>query len=127
MDTDTFWEVMETARIAVAGGDEPFDEALVSQLADRPEQEILEYAQRFEKAHDALYRWDVWAAVCLIGGGCSDDGFIDFRAGVIALGREWYEHVAADPDSLAAHPVVARGGHRRGLLGCVELRGQRCL
>lgn len=61
MDTDRFWEVMETARIAAAGGDEPFGEALVRQLADRPEQEILEYAQRFEKAHDALYRWDVWA------------------------------------------------------------------
>ncbi|MEU1251459.1 DUF4240 domain-containing protein [Micromonospora arida] len=41
--------------------------------------------------------WDVWAAAYLIGGGCSDDSFIDFRAGVIALGREWYERVLASP------------------------------
>jgi hypothetical protein len=28
--------------------------------------------------------------------GCSDDGFIDFRSGLIALGRERFE----DPDTL---------------------------
>jgi hypothetical protein len=37
----------------------------------------------------------VWAAAYLIGGGCSGDAFIDFRAGVIAQGRDWYEKVAA--------------------------------
>ncbi|MFJ4870883.1 DUF4240 domain-containing protein [Streptomyces sp. NPDC088757] len=41
------------------------------------------------------------------GGGCSDDSFVDFRAGVISLGREWCERVVAEPDSLAEHPVVA--------------------
>ncbi|MDG5808714.1 DUF4240 domain-containing protein [Streptomyces ossamyceticus] len=28
---------------------------------------------------------------------------MDFRAAVIALGCQWYQRVAADPDSLAAH------------------------
>ncbi|MEV7233888.1 DUF4240 domain-containing protein [Streptomyces sp. NPDC051020] len=53
-----------------------------------------------------MYRWDVWAAAYLIGGGCSDDSFMDFRAGLIALGRDWYERAAACPDSLAEHPAV---------------------
>ena len=70
-------------------------------------QDILEYQQRFDDMHAALYRRDVWAAAYLIGGGCSDDGFIDFRAGIIAQGREWYEKVAMSPDSLAGHPAVA--------------------
>ncbi|MFI6699745.1 DUF4240 domain-containing protein [Streptomyces sp. NPDC050509] len=48
----------------------------------------------------------MWAAAYLIGGGCSDDSFMDFRAGLIALGRDWYEKAAADPDSLAEHPAV---------------------
>ena len=39
--------------------------------------------------HAVLYRWDMWAAAYLIGGGCSDDGFIDFRAGLIAQGLDW--------------------------------------
>jgi hypothetical protein len=45
----------------------------------------------------------------LIGGGCSDDGFIDFRAGLIAQGRDWYERAAASPDDLADHPDVRCG------------------
>ncbi|MEU9736646.1 DUF4240 domain-containing protein [Streptomyces sp. NPDC048002] len=106
MDNDTFWDVIETARAGAAASGEPFDEVLVTQLAGRQRQEILEYAARFDEVHDALYRWDVWAAAYLIGGGCSDDSFMDFRAGVIAWGRQWYERVAADPDSLATHPEV---------------------
>jgi hypothetical protein len=43
-----------------------------------------------------------------LGRGCSDDSFIDFRAGVIALGCDWYERVLASPDGLADHPVVRR-------------------
>jgi hypothetical protein len=62
--------------------------------------------------HQALYRWDVWAAACLIGGGCSDDSFIDFRAGLIAQGRVWYQKAADSPDSLADHPAVATAAHR---------------
>ena len=39
----------------------------------------------------------------LIGGGCSDDAFTDFRAGIIAQGRDWYEKVAASP---IAWPII---------------------
>ncbi|MFJ3671109.1 DUF4240 domain-containing protein [Streptomyces sp. NPDC090106] len=106
MNSDTFWNVIEAARAGAAEAGESFDEVLVRHLADKQRQEILEYAERFDELHDALYRWDVWAAACLIGGGCSDDSFIDFRAGVIALGREWYQRVLADPDCLATHSDV---------------------
>jgi hypothetical protein len=113
MDIDTSWDVIEAARAGAAEAGELLDEVLVRQLADRPRQEILEYAERFDELHDALYRWDVWAAAYLIGGGCSDDSFIDFRAGVIALGREWYQRVATDPDNLAAHPDVIQAANVR--------------
>ncbi|MFE5219338.1 MULTISPECIES: DUF4240 domain-containing protein [unclassified Streptomyces] len=111
MEIDTFWDLIEAAQAEAATTSEPFDEVLVKQLADRPQQEILEYAERFDELHDALYRWDVWAAAYLIGGGCSDDSFMDFRAGVIALGCQWYQRVAADPDSLAAHPAVVQAAN----------------
>ncbi|MFH9352577.1 DUF4240 domain-containing protein [Kitasatospora sp. NPDC017646] len=54
-------------------------------------------------------RWDVWAAAHLIGGGCSDDSFVGFRAGLIAFGRDWYERAADAPESLAEHPSVQAG------------------
>jgi Protein of unknown function (DUF4240) len=68
---------------------------------------VLEYQEKFDEAHHALYEWDVWAAAYLIGGGCSDDSFIDFRAGLIAQGRDWYQKAADSPDNLAEHPAVA--------------------
>jgi Protein of unknown function (DUF4240) len=107
MDTVAFWDIIEAAR-ASAGHGNPFHEALADHLANRTEQEILEYQEKFHEVHQALYRWDLWAAAYLIGGGCSDDSFTDFRAGLIAQGRDWYQKAAASPDSLADHPANRR-------------------
>ena len=60
----------------------------------------------------AVYRWDMRAAACLIGDGCSDESFMDFRAGLIAQGRDWYRGAAASPDSLPGHPAVAAAAGR---------------
>ncbi|MFE4923181.1 DUF4240 domain-containing protein [Streptomyces sp. NPDC056661] len=68
--------------------------------------EILAFEHRFSSLRDAVYRSDAWAASYLIGGGCSDDRFSDFTAGLVALGREWYERATVCPDALAEHPVV---------------------
>lgn len=100
-------------------------------------QEILDYQEKFDELHQALYRWELWAAADLIGGGRSDDSFIDFRAGLIAQGRDWYDKAAASPDSLADHsavsgyrpsplgqPAVLRGGQLRRLL-CVPAANRR--
>ena len=111
MDTGDFWAIIETAR-ASAGDSRPFDEALVDHLATRSEQEILDYQEKFDEAQQALYRWNVWAAAYLIGGGCSDDSFMDFRAGLIAQGRDWYQKAADSPDSLAGHPAVVSAARR---------------
>ncbi|MFD7975296.1 DUF4240 domain-containing protein [Streptomyces sp. NPDC059071] len=112
MDMHEFWDVIETARSA-ATADKPFAQALVDELAGRTKAEILRYQERFDEARGAVYRWDVWAAAYLIGGGCSDDSFNDFRAGLIAQGRHWYEQAAACPDSLAGHPAVIHAAHAR--------------
>ncbi|MCK5353817.1 MAG: DUF4240 domain-containing protein, partial [Methyloprofundus sp.] len=42
-----------------------------------------------------------WGAAYIIGGGCSDDSFIDFRYGLISKGKMIYESAIKDPDSLA--------------------------
>ncbi|MET4923173.1 DUF4240 domain-containing protein [Streptomyces sp. PSRA5] len=105
MNTEDFWRLVESAR----GDGGPFAGALVDRLAAGSKSEILEFQQRFEELCGAVYRWDVWAAAYLIGGGCSDDSFMDFRAGLIGLGRDWYERAALAPDSLAGHPAVIRG------------------
>jgi hypothetical protein len=111
VDENEFWTIVEEARAGL-GDDrdngEALAEALVQRLAAGPADIIADFGRGLDRLHDALYRWDVWAAAYLIGGGCSDDSFMDFRAGVIALGREWYERVLASPDALADHPVIRR-------------------
>ncbi|MFB7667625.1 DUF4240 domain-containing protein [Kitasatospora sp. NPDC056138] len=103
METYEFWTIIETARAAT---DKPFDEALTDVLAELPLERILDYDERFSAIHASLYRWDVWAASFLISGWSCDDGFTDFRTGLISLGQEWFERVAAAPDSLADHPLA---------------------
>jgi hypothetical protein len=112
VDIGTFWDIIETAR-ASAGPDKPFHESLTDHLATLTEDDILEYYERFEAMHEALYRYDLWAAAYLIGAGCSDDSFIDFWAGLIAQGRDWYEQATTSPDSLAGHPAVVGAGRPR--------------
>ncbi|MEV7597276.1 DUF4240 domain-containing protein [Kitasatospora sp. NPDC089797] len=111
MNMDDFWTVIEAARTdaASAAEEDPgqaFASALVERLAATSKQTILEYQQCFDQLHGAIYRWDMWAAGYLIGGGCSDDAFTDFRAGLIAQGRDWYDRGASAPDALAQHPDV---------------------
>lgn len=65
--------------------------------------------QQAQDFHDILhgykhlaYKYGLWtAATMMCGDGCSDDGFMDFRAWLIAQGKEVYLAALADPDSLA--------------------------
>jgi hypothetical protein len=49
----------------------------------------------------------LWGAAHLIGGGCTADGFVDFRIGLVACGGDWYSRAVADADALASHPAVS--------------------
>jgi hypothetical protein len=64
-----------------------------------PEQ-LIAYNNRFQYYWYLSYRWDLWAVAYWLHAGCSDDGFIDFRACLISLGKKWYFQVLDDPDSL---------------------------
>lgn len=102
MDESEFWTLVETARSAAT----PTDEALVELLEGRSLEDLVAFQRRFDSVTDRVHRWDVWAAAYLIGGGCSDDAFGDFKAGLVALGSDWFERVAAGADELASHPLV---------------------
>lgn len=51
---------------------------------------------------DLAYQYGLWDAASVIKEyGCSDDGFMDFRAWLIAQGRDVYMNALKDPDTLA--------------------------
>jgi hypothetical protein len=110
VDIERFWALIEQARTDVEGdiGEDGtgLAKALTARLSALSLPEIAAFATRFNGLRDGADRYDLWGAAHLIGGGCSDDAFVDFRSGLIAAGRKWYEAALADPDSLAGHPSV---------------------
>jgi hypothetical protein len=105
MTEDTFWEIIAKAQ-SVAGKKETYADqhgmdCLQRELERLSPDEIVSFDLIFsQKLHDA-YRWDLWAAAFIILGGCSDDGFLDFRSELVARGRSTYEAALKDPQSLA--------------------------
>ncbi|KDN88101.1 DUF4240 domain-containing protein [Kitasatospora cheerisanensis] len=117
MDVEEFWALLDEACAEVDDQERDFDDrheaisrACEERLVSRTPEEVVQFALRKWQLRDAAYRYDLWAAAFLIEGWWSDDGFMDFREGLISLGRHWYERALADPDSLADHPAVRGGG-----------------
>ncbi|RZO56353.1 MAG: DUF4240 domain-containing protein [Sandaracinaceae bacterium] len=76
-------------------------EAPASRLRALEPDRVQAFAQLFLDRHHQANTWDLWAAAYLLGGGCSHDGFTDFRSWLISLGRSWFERAMKEPDSLA--------------------------
>ncbi|MEU5779757.1 DUF4240 domain-containing protein [Micromonospora lupini] len=116
MDVDEFWSVVERARAAAGvaanqpqrdGQSSVIAEALVAELMRLPLSQIVAFDQVLNEVVDQVDTWDVCAACWIIEYGfLSDDGFSDFQAGLVGLGRAAFESAVRDPDSLAAHPAV---------------------
>jgi len=95
MTLDEFWLTLEGLNPETAV------EELEARLQKLPDNELEDFEAHFLHIHRRAYDWLLWAAAYLINGGCSDDGFTDFRYGLISRGRAFFESVLADPDSLA--------------------------
>ena len=102
INKESFWDLIHEAKNA-CGQDM---DAMLAYLKDRLVSMGPTQAQNF---HDIIHvyedladKYGLWDAAGIMKEyGCSDDGFIDFRAWLIAQGREVYFAALADPDSLA--------------------------
>jgi hypothetical protein len=106
MRTDDFWAV-----IGRATADRPASPAEVAKraaadLATREPEEIVAWARHLDKVMVASGTEDLWAAAYLIHGGCTEEGFDNFRGWLIAHGREAVARSVKSPDSLAEMPAV---------------------
>jgi hypothetical protein len=105
MTEETFWRLIEEAKAERTPALSNQAEILTAKLEALSPAEIVQFDEIFEKLHAQAYRWDLWAAAFIIEGGCSDDGFADFRAGLIGLGKQVYEDAIRDPASLVRQPT----------------------
>jgi hypothetical protein len=112
MTADQFWALIEPGK-----DDEEPRESLRFHLEALALGELESFQRHFDQFFEAAYRWRLWGAAYLIEGGCSDDGFIDFRYALISKGRAVYERALTDPDSLVEVDIVSDE-----LFGCVAER-----
>jgi hypothetical protein len=114
--------------------------ALLWGLLERlPLEEVIDFQHHLYQKREDAYREDLWGAAYLMGGGCGDDGFMDFRSWLISRGRQIYMAAISNPDSLAlladpkyAHPLEGPDrffGEKFGMLAhrVYESRVGKCM
>jgi hypothetical protein len=104
MTREEFWDLIAATKCDDA---DEHAAALVGRLAGQPPDEIVDFEYWWGRFQMEAYRRDLWAAAHHANGGCSHDGFLDFRCWLILQGREAFERVVADPNALA--DLVAGG------------------
>lgn len=102
MTEDEFWAIVDAVNTS-CGGDSDAKEVFLKEQLDALDSEAVEaFDRHLDEKMATAYTWPLWGAAYIIHGGCSDDGFMDFRGCVIFLGREIHDAALANPDSLAA-------------------------
>jgi hypothetical protein len=98
MTLDEFWEHIHKSK---RKDPHAHAERLANRLAKLKPDEIVDFDHWWGVLKREAYHWDLWGAAYLINGGCSDDGFIDFRSWLILQGRDVFQAALANPDTLA--------------------------
>lgn len=105
MDLADFWDLIERSGQKEPDPDDRA-EWLVDKLVKLSPAEIVDFRKHLDGLHERADTWQMWGAAHLICGGASEDNFWYFQAWLVGLGRETFERAVADPDSLAAVPLV---------------------
>jgi len=100
MQKDAFWNIIDRVHASSPRDMDAKCEALRGELKKLNDSDLKSFIGHFDDADVKAYKWKLWGAAYVIGGGCSDDAFSDFRATLISMGRKFYERALADPDSL---------------------------
>lgn len=96
MDLNEFWKIIDTVKDSA----EP-EQDIKKELGLLSPDELVSYQKHFDVLFLQAYKWDLWGAAYIINGGCSDDGFTDFRYELISKGKEMYEKTIENADNLA--------------------------
>lgn len=96
-----FWKLIDDTRHEAGGDIDAHLGAFKSALNDLEPNELVSFGHWFDDYYDRADSWELWGAAYVIGGGCSDDGFLDFKGWLVSRGEKVFEAAVAKPDSLA--------------------------
>jgi uncharacterized protein DUF4240 len=123
MRTDDFWAVIDRATADRPGSPDEVAQRATADLATRDPEEIVAWGRHLDKVMAASGKEDLWAAAYLINGGCSEDGFDNFRGWLIANGREVVARAVREPDTLAELPAVRAAASTGAVFEAEEVLG----
>jgi len=130
MGEDRFWEIIQSTKDIANGDFEEQQEELAKELRKLPPDDIILFGNRFRYFRGLANTWELWGAIYIIHGGCSDDSFADFMEWVIGQGKDFYYKTINDPESLVEFDTGAMDENNWEGLGYVsstifqELTGQ---
>lgn len=119
LDEADFWKLVEEAKAESNGDSDRQVELLVDKVAELSIADIFAFGDIFHAIRQTAHKRDLWSAAYLICGGCSDDGFMDFRAWLIAQGSKVFYAAFHDPDVLV--DIVQTTEDEYGILGYAQL------
>jgi hypothetical protein len=99
------WTLIRDERVRHAETDD-FLEAVRKRIVNAGPKGLRPFLSHIDKCLRKANTWKLWGAAYLANDGCSDDGFLYFRAWLVTQGKDVFEQVCKDPDSLADVPAA---------------------
>ncbi|MRX67139.1 Protein of unknown function [Flavobacterium resistens] len=100
MEEELFWKIIQKTKDSSGGNFEEQQEELANELRKLTADELILFGNSFRNFRGEANTWELWGAIYIIHGGCSDDSFNDFREWVIAQGKDFYYKITANPELL---------------------------
>ena len=102
MSKDAFWALIQEAKTSCGQDLDAMENCLRERLVSMGPAAAKDFHDILQAYEDLADQYGLWDAASVIKEyGCSDDGFIDFRAWLIAQGKEVYMDALREPDTLA--------------------------
>lgn len=102
INPDYFWKLIEEMKEYCGQDMERSAQWIMNRLCKLPPEQVLQFHLILQGYKEAANKYGLWTVAGLIKDtGCSDDGFIDFRAWLIAQGKDVYMAALENPDSLS--------------------------
>jgi hypothetical protein len=99
---ELLWAIIDRVRKRAKGDLQRSCDAFRAELEALGDRQLRAVEAAFSEKMQRAYHNRLWHAAYVIHGGCGDDAFWDFRAGLVALGKKVYEAALKHPDSLSA-------------------------
>jgi hypothetical protein len=125
MDVVAFWNLITHTSEISNRHTEDQATLLINELSRMPEEEIVDFYAHWLDQMDRANTYGLWAAAYIINCGCSDDGFADFRAWLIAQGYLLFDRAIQNPDVLAEDVELPTSTQSESLLYVAKIAYRR--